>query len=126
MVDITVTKRYRGKSYKDERAQFQFGSKITVYVSGEAWIPPEPVPTVPVPDLVIEFSETNAPTVSDYNTLYQPTYGRYPKLMLVVYDEDYNELESIAKPIRTVLENALTTITWDLPEVCSGKIIISK
>lgn len=78
---------------------------------------------------VLFFSETDQPSVEDYDLYYAGTYGQHPKVMLLVFDDDMNEQEVQQVPKRYKTDNVLMRIAWDeypLPEVCSGKIVIFK
>ena len=73
--------------------------------------------------LVISFTATATPEITNYDTTYLAKFGNYPKVMLLITDGS-NELESMAVPVRYKTAGVLTRIAWDLSEAVSGKIIL--
>jgi len=73
---------------------------------------------------VIQLTNATA-SIENYNSLYASKYGQYPKLMLFI-DNAGNEEESQQVPIRYKTNGLITRIAWDIPDLITGKIIISK
>lgn len=73
----------------------------------------------------IEFISTQFPLISSYQTLYS-AYGEIPKFVLMTYDSEGVELERQEVPIRNYIDGKLDNVAWDLSDVYSGYIIISK
>lgn len=82
--------------------------------------------TSSVDSLAVLFTNTQAPALEDYPHQYASIFGQIPMLTLLIDDEDGNELESQAVPVRYKTAGVISRIAWDLPDICSGKIIISK
>lgn len=76
--------------------------------------------------VIIEFAATAEPAIEDYDTVYAPSFGQYPKMVLLIYDDDGNEMESQSVPVRFKTAGQITRIAWDLGGEFSGKIILYK
>lgn len=74
----------------------------------------------------IEFTNTSTPTISNYQQNYSIPYGQLPKFTLVTYDSEGVEWERQEVPKRNFLDGLLDSIVWDLSDVYSGYIIISR
>lgn len=74
----------------------------------------------------IEFTNTNVPTISNYQQNYSIPYGQLPKFTLITYDSEGVEWERQEVPIRNFVGGLLDSIVWDLSEAYSGYIIISR
>lgn len=73
----------------------------------------------------IEFTSTNAPSILDYQTLYS-IYGDLPRFTLITYDSIGIEWERQEVPVRNYVDGLLDSIVWELSDIYSGYIIISK
>lgn len=74
----------------------------------------------------IEFSNTRTPSITSYQQNYSIPYGQLPKFVLITYDSTGIEWERQEKPIRNFVGELLDSVVWDLSDVCSGYIIISR
>lgn len=74
----------------------------------------------------IEFSNTQSPTISNYQENYSIPYGQLPKFTLITYDSEGIEWERQEVPRRIFIDDLLDSIIWDLSDSYSGYIIISK
>jgi len=74
----------------------------------------------------ILFSDTQTPSITDYQQNYSIPYGQLPKFVLMTYDSEGVEWERQEKPIRNFVSGLLDSIVWDLSDIYSGYIIISK
>lgn len=74
----------------------------------------------------IEFSNTQTPSITSYQQNYSIPYGQLPKFVLITYDSTGIEWERQEKPIRNFVGELLDSVVWDLSDVCSGYIIISR
>lgn len=72
----------------------------------------------------ILFSNTQTPSITDYQQNYAIPYGQLPKFVLMTYDSEGVECERQEKPIRNFVSGLLDSIVWDLSDVYSGYIII--
>lgn len=72
----------------------------------------------------ILFSNTQTPSITDYQQNYAIPYGQLPKFVLMTYDSEGVEWERQEKPIRNFVSGLLDSIVWDLSDVYSGYIII--
>jgi len=73
----------------------------------------------------VEFINTQTPSLLDYQTNYS-VYGDIPKFVLITYDSEGIEWERQEVPIRNYVDGLLDSIVWDLSDIYSGYIIISK
>jgi hypothetical protein len=74
----------------------------------------------------IEFTNTSTPTISNYQQNYSIPYGQLPKFTLVTYDSEGVEWERQEVPVRNYVEGLLDSVVWDLSDLYSGYIIISR
>lgn len=118
MVDVSVTKKWKNKKIQAGNASY-----IIQSVSSST-TPTTPTGTIPDPTVIAFYGA--APTVTEYNTKYLPIYGTYPRITLLMYDEDNNQLELPRPPLRIITEGVLTELRWDLDSEYSGLIVISK
>ena len=124
MVEVEVTRRYKGNKYGQEKS-YTYSVNAGASNGGGVNIPTPDIPK-PYPEpLALQFNNTSTPGIPDWS-IYQLVYGRYPKFVLLINDEDDNELEHQQVPIRTIVDELLVSFIWDLPELASGVIIISK
>lgn len=73
----------------------------------------------------VEFLNTQTPSLLDYQINYS-AYGDIPKFVLITYDSEGIEWERQEVPIRNYTDGLLDSIVWDLSDIYSGYIIISK
>lgn len=73
----------------------------------------------------IEFTNTQTPSILNYQTLYS-IYGDLPRFTLITYDSVGVEWERQEVPVRNYVDGLLDSIVWDLSDIYSGYIIISK
>jgi len=125
-MDVTVRRQYRERN-KAVSNSYNYSSNTTTNNNtggggGGGTTGGYPAETV------LTFSATATPSVEDYDLLYAAIYGPHPKLMLIIYDEDDNELELMQVPTRYKTDGELTRIVWDLSGdiLYDGKIIINK
>lgn len=132
-MDVTVTRRYKGKQYD------QISSRYTGGVGTAPAVPPlnappgETIITYPEP-AIFYFVDDDMPTIREWSTLYFPTYGRYPRFILIVdqdsleHDGSENELVQYMVPKMIVVDDVLISVEYDLTGLgpVSGKIIINK
>jgi hypothetical protein len=80
--------------------------------------------------VVIPFTNTNNPSVDNYQTLYAENFGKYPKVMLIIRDSAGNDLESPMMPKRINSGGLLQQILWDVGDSVydkiSGNIVLTK
>jgi len=74
----------------------------------------------------IEFTNTQTPKLEDYQTNYAEMYGELPKVQLITYDSEGVEWVRQEVPIWYRTDGLLTSIEWDLSDLYSGYIILSK
>jgi len=71
------------------------------------------------------------PIISDYNTLYAPTHGQYPRLELIIDNGDGTRYRSMQMPQFTTIssgggiEDLIDTVFWDTGETVTGFIILN-
>lgn len=126
-MNVTVIRSYRGKFSKDSKKSFQNYS----YLKADKGIEQYGIPVKQISPIVIPFYDTATPTITDYDIKYYNDFGNFPRIMIlrvtssdVEGDTDEYEEELSFVPIRYKFEGILRTLTWDLPEPMSGKIII--
>jgi hypothetical protein len=78
----------------------------------------------PIQPAIIPFYNTDKPAITDYPLYYALSHGQYPKLTLIVYDDEENQLEAIDKPKFIMNEEGIVSIQWDLGRIESGFIIL--
>ena len=126
-MDVTVTRRYKGQ--KEGSGETNIYTYSTVVNTPPATLNPTPTWSE---DMIFYFNETATPEIIDYDTLYAAVYGPHPKFLLIAYIDDPADTENTNEqpmqdvPIRECVDGVLTHIIWDLSEVLSGKIIMSK
>lgn len=89
--------------------------------------------TKTVPTDIIEFTASARPTVSDYNTLYAPLHGQFPRLECIIDNGDGTRYQQQQMPQFTTLtsggglDDLIDTVFWDIGEgnEVSGWIIIN-
>lgn len=74
----------------------------------------------------IEFTNTQTPSIINYQQSYSTPYGQLPKFTLITYNDVGVEWERQEVPIRNFIDGLLDSIIWDLSDICSGYIIISR
>lgn len=119
---LGVPKRYRnGRIYVGE-ASF---SSTTIQKNIE-----NPGSNIVVPD-IIKFTASALPTITNYNTLYAPMHGQFPRLNLIIDNGNGTRYERQQMPQFTTLttgggmDDLIDTIFWDLGEALTGWIIIN-
>lgn len=75
--------------------------------------------------VVIGFTDTSTPAVENYDTLYNDVYGEFPTVQLFTFPEAGVRWERQEKPIYTIVDGIVTTITFDLSTNETGFIVIS-
>lgn len=119
-MDINVTKQWKNTDTVS-------GKSSTYITQASATTNTTKDVVIPFPDSVeLQFHFTNAPSVENYNIDYAPVYGKYPKILLLIYDDNDDLLEADQRPKRIMTDGLLTGFIWDLPVEMSGLIIISK
>lgn len=116
-MEITVTKKYR------ERGVGNTYNYKTITSAGIVYTPTPPV--------VISFNNTQYPTIDNYQEDYAALYGPWPRVQLFTFEENVESgsleevlMEREDKPKRTILNDVLDSIVWDLGYVDSGIIIL--
>lgn len=121
---LGVPKRYRnGRIYGDASS---FAS-TTIQKPIET-----PGVNIPPTD-IIEFTASAKPIISDYNTLYAPTHGQFPRLECIIDVGDGTRYQQQQMPQFTTLtsgagmDDLIDTVFWDIGEgnEVSGWIIIN-
>ena len=74
----------------------------------------------------IEFTDTSTPSIVNYQTFYAADFGEMPKIQIFTYNSDGVYWERQEKPIWNFLGGLLDSIVFDLSDIYSGYIIISK
>lgn len=80
---------------------------------------------------IFEFTASALPTITDYNTLYAPTHGQYPRLDIIIDNGDGTRYQKQQMPQFTTLtsggglDDLIDTIRWDFGEALTGWIIIN-
>lgn len=75
----------------------------------------------------VEFTNTNEPSLTNYQTNYLVPYGDNPKVTLYQIDELGNIIERTEKPYFQIVDGLLDSIIFGtLDEVISGYILISR
>jgi len=88
-----------------------------------------PPVTALTPDIVA-FTANALPTVTDYNTLYAPKHGQYPRIDMIIDNGDGTRYRSQLQPQFTTLtsgggqDDLIDTIFFDIGEELTGWIII--
>ena len=83
------------------------------------------------PNVVIEFVNTSTPEVLDYNTLYAPEHGQYPRIELFTIDENGNRWKRQDVPIYVMtnkdgdIDDLIDSIRFDLSREETGFILIN-
>ena len=72
----------------------------------------------------VEFTNTNTPSLTNYQQNYAIPFGQTPKFVLRTYDSVGVEWERQEVPILNYIGGLLDSVVWDLAEVCSGYIYI--
>jgi len=73
---------------------------------------------------VVSFAATATPTLSNYQATYATTYGEHPSVQLVTIDGDGNYIERNERPKYNISAGLINSISWDLPDIETGFIII--
>lgn len=139
MVDVTVTSRYRRKQMVGGSGGYSYatstGGIVPAVIAEPINSPPGDTPPIPYPEpAIFYFTNTDAPSIVNFDTLYVPTYGRHPRFTLIVYEDAFesdsseNELVKYIEPKLTVIDNIITQVDYNLGGlgVVSGYIIINK
>lgn len=74
----------------------------------------------------IEFTNTATPSITNYQQNYATPYGQLPKFTLMTYNSEGVDWERQEVPIRNFVDGLLDSIVWDLSDIYSGYIIISR
>ena len=74
----------------------------------------------------LEFLSTQYPSITDYQNRFSIPYGQLPKFVLITYDSEGVEWERQEVPVRNYVGGLIDSIVWDLSDVYSGYIIISR
>lgn len=72
----------------------------------------------------IEFTNTNSPSITDYQQNYAIPFGQTPKFILRTYDSEGVEWERQEVPILNYTGGLLDSVVWDLSDLYSGYIYI--
>lgn len=114
--NIPVPKRYRnGRTYGGD---FSFAS-LTVSSS-------QGLQSQVVPVEAIQFTNTATPQVTDYDTQYKKIHGQFPRIELIIDNEDGTRHRSQQQPQFDLVTDTdrISRIWFDLGEVKSGYIVI--
>lgn len=127
-MEVQITKRYRGEDKSSQNSSaYNFGGAGNTIINnyGTAW--PE--------DSIATFVNNQNPAINDW-TIYANIYGQYPKFTMIIQAEDGVdngaptgedwEYEFTVPPKRVRIEGLLTRVEWDLPNIMTGYIVISK
>jgi len=75
----------------------------------------------------IEFSNTSTPLIENYEELYLELYSNYPSVQLLTYSGDDQEWEhKQTEPTWHRVDGILQSITFDLPDLYSGYILLKR
>lgn len=72
----------------------------------------------------IEFTNTQTPSITNYQQSYAIPFGQTPKFVLRTYDSEGVEWERQEVPILNYVGGLLDSIVWDLSDLYSGYIYI--
>lgn len=72
----------------------------------------------------VVFSNTQSPSIIDYQQNYSIPFGQTPKFILRTYDSEGVEWERQEVPVLNYIDGLLDSIIWDLSDVYSGYILI--
>ena len=72
----------------------------------------------------IEFTNTQTPSITNYQQDYSIPFGQTPKFILRSVIESGVEWERQEVPILNYVDGLLDSVVWDLAETCSGYIYI--
>jgi hypothetical protein len=87
--------------------------------------------SIVVPKDIFKFTASALPTITDYNTLYAPAHGQYPRLDIIIDNGDGTRYQKQQMPQFTTLtsggglDDLIDTIRWDFGEALTGWIIIN-
>ncbi|MFA5934999.1 MAG: hypothetical protein WC827_03890 [Candidatus Paceibacterota bacterium] len=122
-MDITVTRQYRKKEGVVSNAyNYSGGTQSNGSSGGVAY--------VPTPPAIISFTQTQYPSVLNYQEDYASLYGPWPRVQLFTFEESTESgiddvlLERHDKPKRNIAADVLASIVWDLGYEDSGIIIL--
>lgn len=136
-IEVTVLKRFRGLK-ENGQGQNQFISIYNYDVNTNSAVPLPPVSsslkslTLPyIEPVVFYFVNTAIPTILNYDTLYASRFMEFPVVSIFadVYDVDgvlIKELPMQDVPAYIFTDEILTSITWELSEALTGKIVLSR
>lgn len=113
-MDVNVIRRYRKKE-----GQTNVYSYSTVNTGGGGG-----ATYVPTPPAIIPFTLTQTPGILNYQTNYASLYGQHPRLSLFTFDENDDMIERMETPKRSIVNDVIDSITWDLGIEDSGIIVL--
>jgi hypothetical protein len=75
---------------------------------------------------IFEFSNSERPTISDYNTLYADIYGQYPNVRCIINITENNRSQRQQDPQFTYVDGKLDTVYFDFfGDPQSGYLVLS-
>lgn len=74
----------------------------------------------------VEFTNTATPSITDYQNTYSLKFGQLPKVTLMTYDSVGVEWQRQESPTRNFIGGMLDSIVYDLSDLYSGYIILSR
>lgn len=111
--------------------QINFTNPLTQYekvfiIYGTRRNIPSPTPIPPIVDYeIINFVNESSPSIINYNIDYV-TYGQYPTVILVTYDEFGVEEVNQATPKRNLIGGLLNSIVYNMGSPTTGFIILKR
>jgi hypothetical protein len=123
---IGVPKRLRSKRVLGGDSAYYNNSVSTVQNNTT----PPAVGKTPID--IVRFTASALPTVINYNTLYAPTHGQFPRIELIIDNGDLTRYRSQQQPQFTTItlggtgtDDLIDTIYFELAEEKTGWIIIN-
>jgi len=72
-----------------------------------------------------EFTNTDTPTIPNYQLLLAKIYSQNPSVSIWYYDENGNLVQGRESALTTMVDGLIDTIYFNLPQPMTGKIIIA-
>jgi hypothetical protein len=69
----------------------------------------------------VEFTDTNTPSIENYDQDYAPSFGQFPSVTLHTYDEESNRIERSERPRFILVDGRIDRITFDISPKDNGE-----
>jgi hypothetical protein len=113
MKELYVKARTKGGA-----EEWLYVGDITSYIGGTSQL------IVITPKVVIPFTSTQTPSITGYQATYATVHGENPRVVLMRLDENGNYVEQKEQALFSLVNGLLDSISWDFPDLITGKIIL--